>query len=547
MIVKTKDRLVKNIVTWRWEFGLIFVFCCFVIVNAIVLYWDNIYPEYDSAGFVFTAYELAGQVQRGEMPRLREPIMNPPLFEYVMMVVILLFGRSIDIITQTNLLFAILLFLGLYGIGKRLYGPAEGFLIVVVCVSMPGVFGMSRLLWHEFPLMCVLPFSYYLLFKTERFTRLSYVVWWAVSVGAALLIRSTTCVYIGIPVLIYVLISLYHEKNKSLVVRRVMLSVCIIFLTTWWWYHENGGFMRSQYNKFFNLHKQHYVTPVVECIRFAAVSICENDLYVPLYVLFIIAFPFLFIRSSFETKLIGIGILTPLLIHAFSKLTLGFGSNRFFIPMLPLMAIAIGNFYHNIKNKRPRKMVFISLIIISCVQVILVNTGHGRMLQMGDRNATVHNATNIIIEGGKKMPRENSIDLDELLETMQTLKKKETIDILMLMNDQQIENSFYFAGFHKSYLINIKQPCLPAYESRLEGGGYDDTTLLDEAEFVLSVNRRVEHNIDAWPFYATEWIPNIMNEFERRKDEYKKVRTMINNYDDEVILYQRIKRSNDED
>ncbi|MBN1494022.1 MAG: glycosyltransferase family 39 protein [Candidatus Omnitrophica bacterium] len=523
----------------KWTIGLIALFVVIVALNTYILHNDNLYPRYDSSLFVASSINMAQQVKNGHVPVPHGKHLNPPLYEYVMMLIVLFFGSHVDILVCTNYIFTIFLFVGLYRVVRYILSKRMGFLAVCICLSMPVVIGHSRLLWHEYALMCMNIFSIYLLFKSKYLTRFKYVFLTGCFVGGIMLLKVSAVIYIAIPMLLYCIKAFHISKNKGMIVRRAIIFMLLVFTIAAWWYIANYEYVLSRYKVFLTL-EEDYVTPL-QCLRWAYAKLCNQCLLLPLFIIFLASFPFLFIPFKFEKAILGSCIVVPIIVHAFSSYKLGFDSVRYFLPLMPFIAFSIVNFVFFVWDNKHGRFLYMALIILCSLQISLVHRGHVSALQFQDSVLDHQCDFDAVVEKGKLTPQRHFIRPRLFLEAMKKATTGQPITIILALNHPQLESYFIIEKSKDPNKIILTSAALLASINRSTDMKTDDPTSLDRHEFIIVLGNKVKETDDVAPSFATEWIPNIMSEFEKRKKNYRELMREIDNSGYEIILYQKIR------
>jgi hypothetical protein len=125
----------------------------------------------------------------------------------------------------TNSVFLLILLISIYGIGSILYNKNVGILSAALLSMFPAVFGQSRLILLDFPLMSMVTLSIYMLLKTKGFQSLLYSVLTGISLGLSQLTKEVSVCFFFAP-LIYYFVKSYLSGNK----KKVLLNFIIVVL-----------------------------------------------------------------------------------------------------------------------------------------------------------------------------------------------------------------------------------------------------------------------------------------------------------------------------
>ncbi|MCK5493821.1 MAG: glycosyltransferase family 39 protein [Candidatus Omnitrophica bacterium] len=523
----------------KWILALIIIFFIQLFTNILVLRKDNIYPLYNSMEPIGSAYKLAGDISNGKVSDLFKihPLENPPLLGYLLMFNILLFGGSLDTMVHTNIIFLIILIYALYNLGKRLGDKLTGLLSVIICLSFPAVFGMSRILWNEYPLMCFVTLSFHLLFMTDNFKNKKYSFFWAFSVACALLIRFTLPIYIIAPVSFYVIKSFRIRKNYKRIIINILFCLFVILMLSGWWYLFS---LKAVLADKLSLFKGGSVN-ILSNINRIWYNLCNISMYLPLFTLFIISLPLLLVRRTVEKTTILIAIIAPLILFMLSPNRTGFNSNRYFIPILPLFALSISSAFFLIDKRFLRIIPSILLLVLCYIQFILINLGFGEYFTLSqDKNRINKRDEDIIIEQGKVRPYVSEVSPEDLLDLINKNKKQYRPTLLFLGDFTNIE-SFFRIG-----ILRRKIPIIVISSVQIIKGNpnlqnlLDDPKEVEKGEFILALSDNQDERDDAQYMYSTVNLPKMINYFKEKKDNYKKISEFSDKFGIKFALFQKI-------
>jgi len=263
-------------------------------------------------------------------------------------------------------------------------------------------------------------------------------------------------------------------------------------------------------------------------------------MYFPLFALFIITLPLLLVKCKLEKFIIFTAIITPLLIFVFSSNGAGFGSNRYFIPILPLAGLSIGSAVYLVNKRTLQFFIGAGLIMLSFAQFILANIGLGYILK-GPVNYPdeIERARFIIIEQGKVKPYISKINPQDILDLINKEKKGSSTSFLLLGDFQNILSFFYIENIRKNTQIDIitRLPHIMG-NSNLQDL-YDNPQLVDKSEFVIALNEEGQKHKNAKFTYFTGYIPKMISYFESKKDTYEKIATFKDMFGVELALFQK--------
>lgn len=126
----------------------------------------------------------------------------PPLVHLGAVAAYKLLGVDEDMAAMTNIVYAALLFASVWSIGRRVGGAAVGALATVIVATLPMIFAMSRYLYLDFALTCLVAASMATLLASERFTRRGPSLAFGLALGAAFLVKWTAAAFLAVPLLV---------------------------------------------------------------------------------------------------------------------------------------------------------------------------------------------------------------------------------------------------------------------------------------------------------------------------------------------------------
>lgn len=188
----------------KYALALLLVFLLHVAANYWVL--SNSQPAhiYDESGRIKNGAEICFLVEAhtpkfelaGSLLELDGGQAHPRLFEVVEAMSWKLLGgvdeKKIEqMIWIANSFFLWILLMSIYGIGSILYDKNVGLLAAFLTPLFSMVFGHSRMALLDYPLMCMVSLSFFLLLKTNGFSSLFYSCLFGVAFGLSELTKET--------------------------------------------------------------------------------------------------------------------------------------------------------------------------------------------------------------------------------------------------------------------------------------------------------------------------------------------------------------------
>jgi len=266
----------------------------------------------------------------------------------------------------TNSIFLLILLMSIYGIGSILYGRNIGLLSALLTSMFPLVFGHSRVAMVDYPLMCMVSLSFYLLLKTNGFRSVAYSIFAGIAFGVSQFTKETSIVFIIFP-LAYYFMKAYSsgEKKKIAVNFAITISVFLVVAGAVF-------FKTTDLHAFKNFWLQVTIFPN------------NNDLFYYFKTFFINAVgPFMFVLSlpllisyliniKKRDKLLFLWFLIPFVLFSLSTNQM----HRFLMPILPAFSlIVIQELFADGLFKSFKAILKVILIPCLMLQYIFINTG----------------------------------------------------------------------------------------------------------------------------------------------------------------------------
>lgn len=125
---------------------------------------------------------------------------RPPLRHLSAVPFYRVFGTSTDVALMSNAVFMVILFLSVYGIGKRMYGRSAGLLAAFLVSMYPVLFGISRLSYVDYALTAMASLTIYFMVRTEGFVYRRHSVLLGISLGLGALTKWPIAAFVSAPV-----------------------------------------------------------------------------------------------------------------------------------------------------------------------------------------------------------------------------------------------------------------------------------------------------------------------------------------------------------
>ncbi|MFB6089240.1 MAG: glycosyltransferase family 39 protein, partial [Candidatus Aenigmatarchaeota archaeon] len=165
-----------------------------------------------------------------------------PLFFIITAIIFVLVEKSQLIACLISQLFLILSIFSTYKLGTYLTDKTKGLTAALLTATFPIVFATSRVFKYEISALALLPISIYFLFKSENFQNQKFSFLFGISFGIGMLFRETYIIFLGGPLLVYVLGSLIKSKLN---IRNVMIVLLVFSLISLPYYISSSDIILS--------------------------------------------------------------------------------------------------------------------------------------------------------------------------------------------------------------------------------------------------------------------------------------------------------------
>lgn len=231
-----------------------------------------------------------------------------------------------------------------------------------------------------------------------------------------------------------------------------------------------------------------------------------------------------------------IGTFVPIAIFLIAPHASGFGSSRYFVPILPLIALSIANLIFLFTSKFSRCFVLLVLIILCAVQFLFLNMGIVKPIIIPED--VLNDTVEAIIAQGKIVPYISKIDPNEILDILNTRKTQKEISILFLGDFTYVDTSMQIQALKKGYQLSLFTPV-----QQIKGGSQqsvlDDPKLLDNAEFIFVVENDKYSAEYLHDIHGEYCIPYIIASFNQKRDNYTNIANFTGKADAKIALFQK--------
>jgi hypothetical protein len=161
----------------------------------------------------------------------------PRLVHFIAAFTALIPGDPLFSIRFSNMIYLAILLVCIYLLGKKIESPQAGLISACVVSFYPAVFGISRKFSLDFPLMAAVSLIMYCLVNCDYFRDRRYSIFFGLSLGAGMLIKSQCFLFVILP-FVYAVVAGFRrgswEKPRFLNIFIAMFFAFSISLI--WWY-----------------------------------------------------------------------------------------------------------------------------------------------------------------------------------------------------------------------------------------------------------------------------------------------------------------------
>ena len=241
---------------------------------------------------------------------------NAPLITWIMKGMFFLFGKEyfdLQIIFVNYLFFLISLYF-IYKIAVEIKDKETGNITMVLFAITPAIYGLSRQYGHQdYHIIAAITANIYCLIKTDYFKNLKWSVLYGITVGIGLLIKDEFLAYFFIPWLYIVIISFVENINIKKIIN-VLITILIGCSISGFHYFQDWIILKLINEPFTE------TVPVFsfDSIKIVTISLWEDLLSVPIFVIFIIGLVYFLFKYRNQNKYLFIfWIAVPWLIVTF--------------------------------------------------------------------------------------------------------------------------------------------------------------------------------------------------------------------------------------
>lgn len=292
----------------------------------------------------------------------------PPLYHFIASLFSLVFGPSYIVsVMMTNMLFFIALIVSLYLLGRKMHKPSAGILAGCILSLYPVIYGHSRMFLLDLPLTAGVTFSVYCLLSTDGFKDMKYSMIFALSAGLGMLIK-WSYVFFVLPLFVYEAVRslrgikgkdpLYKVKIRNLF---IITLISLVVASVWYLTRMEKTMYAAEY---FIILADRCVYDPIEALRWTAQAfreILSLSFVIPL----IPCLAVFCLRKDPGYKVFSaIWCLVPVLILSYQEPR----QARFFMPILPCLALITAVGMDTVKNRRIKNVILVFVFMAGLTQ-----------------------------------------------------------------------------------------------------------------------------------------------------------------------------------
>ena len=504
--------------------GLAFV-AVLVAYSSAFLYWmhtvNPLLPVEDGGGYLyqsFVTYDNLKENPAGIASIFLHCEFNrkPPMLFFSVALGYFIFGESIPAAYLVVLLWVILIFHLLYGIGAQLGDRCIGLAAVLFTIGFSWFHYTVIAFLTEIPLLAFLLLGIHLTFKPDVLRDWKKTLLLGLCISGGILSR-LEFTFFFLPVGTYLIISNLQTLRKGAVLRLAALVLPVLVLgVPWYWVNYENAVVASRGVAFAS--DKSVLERVLDW---------ENLMYYPRFyyqsspLFFILALAALvaaLFSEDSRLKMMAATVIFVFIVYFFAKAKIV----RYVIPVLPLSGVLAGSLVSRLKNKKALAVVLSLMVCIStqATYTFFFEYRNGRL------------------EGKPWYLYDKSVELVDLISRYQT-------------GPAQVNPTTYLLGSYNSgnlmavSRLKGSQIIVNDLVAWVAGGpNYNISAIyfpwvINTAGYILRTNR-TECAISYAPIEdCNAVIRNLQAEFERQRSNFTKIGSIHSELDGEIEIYKR--------
>jgi 4-amino-4-deoxy-L-arabinose transferase-like glycosyltransferase len=224
----------------------------YLIVNLVWLARDTLPPAWDQAAHAdhcLSYIRLLGAPASLSLTKLLTVSSYYPPFFYVSTVPMsFLFGFSCDVLAATVIGFLLVLVFAVFKVGERLFGPSAGAGAAVLVALYPAVYGLSREVLLDIPVLAMVALSQYVILAGKSGTSLKRGPLLGLVIGLSVMTKWTAVAFLPGTLLV-----VYGEEfargngpSRRRLVAALAIALCVFLVVVLPWFLANRpGFSKT--------------------------------------------------------------------------------------------------------------------------------------------------------------------------------------------------------------------------------------------------------------------------------------------------------------
>lgn len=269
-------------------------------------------------------------------------------------------------ILLVNSVFLLILIFSVYGLGSIIYSKDVGVISALLLSFFPVVFGLSRIAMLDFPLMAMVTLSFYLLFRTRKFSSIIFSILFGLVFGFAQITKETAVLFVIVPLVYYFLNSYSEHRNNKVIINLLLALFCFSLVA-------GSVFLRRENFHVYSTYMAKVAMHVFKPGWRDHVFLLSNAIGPGVFLIFLVTFFTFFSNFNKRDKFISIWIFVPLLIFClFPNRSL-----RYILPIVPAWSLVMARelVLYDLFQKHKKIVIYI-LVIILLAQYLLINAGY---------------------------------------------------------------------------------------------------------------------------------------------------------------------------
>lgn len=508
----------------------------YLINNIYFIINDKIFPD-GTIGLIYrSTLDVYKHIQNFEFKKAF--LCNnyyPPLFNFVSVPFLLMFGKHPNNANLANLIFFVILVLSVYGISKEYKNSSAGFFTILILLSFPRIISFSRTYTLDFALTAMVCLSIYFLIKAKNFTKRNETIFFGLTLALGMLTKWTFICFVIGP-MIYIILSDLTRKNGRKIVTNAIISISIgIAISSVWYFGKLAGILHKVLSvsgisggnsSILNPNSLAFIKSYIEILAL-------QQIY-PFFFIFVPCMIYIILFKR-EYMLFAVWFTTPLFM--FSLFQSNFVSPRYILPYLPSIAIIISLSIFDIKKVvlRRTSIMMLSILAVTLFLLFSYSASFGKNLVSYTSNGRTQ-------QGYLKMPKE----VDKIMGKLNFIESCDRPINISIITDygkvglEKVHLSI-IEDFPDCNIVNIFHPiglCAGGYGCPFSKKDYIDMFM--SSDYVIDDNYYKPGHSN-WHIYRLTYEHHMLQKstFDELKTNFKLVNQINGGNNYSVYIYQK--------